>query len=309
MSAEAIYQPDNHAPATGDLYPSRTGDAPAILERQDPVVYAPADASRPLSGEQVEGYRRDGFLILDGLFDAVEVRLLQEELARLHGAASAGSERLIAEPGARALRSLFAIHQSDSLFSRLARDSRLVDVARYLLGDEVYIHQSRLNYKPGFRGKEFYWHSDFETWHVEDGMPRMRALSMSVMLTENTPNNGPLMLIPGSHHRFITCAGRTPERHFRQSLRKQKYGVPEDDLLMQLVEQRGIATAEAAPGASSCLIAIPCTVPTEISPQHRARTRFSSTTRCATGSGRPSVETTRARIICVHAMRCSRSFP
>src|SRR3546814_10756649 len=44
---------------------------------------------------------------------------------------------------------------------------------------------SRLNYKPGFKGKEFYWHSDFETWHVEDGMPQMRALSMSILLAEN----------------------------------------------------------------------------------------------------------------------------
>src|SRR3546814_19751740 len=72
-----------------------------------------------------------------------------------------------------------------------------------------YIHQSRLNYKPGFKGKEFYWHSDFETWHVEDGMPRMRALSMSVLLAENTPHNGPLMLIPGSHQSFLTCVGET----------------------------------------------------------------------------------------------------
>src|SRR3546814_3200003 len=57
---------------------------------------------------------------------------------------------------------------------RLAADERLAGVARFLLDDTVYIHQSRLNYKPGFQGKEFYWHSDFETWHVEDGMPRMR---------------------------------------------------------------------------------------------------------------------------------------
>lgn len=62
---------------------------------------------------------------------------------------------------------------------------RLLDIAQFLLDDEVYIHQSRLNYKPGFRGKEFYWHSDFETWHVEDGMPRLRALSISITLTEN----------------------------------------------------------------------------------------------------------------------------
>src|SRR3546814_8501331 len=83
--------------------------------------------------------------------------------------------------------------------ARLAADDRLAGVARFLLGDDVYVHQSRLNYKPGFVGKEFYWHSDFETWHVEDGMPQMRALSMSILLAPNTVLNGPLMIIPGSH--------------------------------------------------------------------------------------------------------------
>ena len=53
-------------------------------------------------------------------------------------------------------------------------------IAEQILGSQVYIHQSRVNLKPGFKGKEFYWHSDFETWHIEDGMPRMRALSCSI---------------------------------------------------------------------------------------------------------------------------------
>src|SRR3546814_18361378 len=87
--------------------------------------------------------------------------------------------------------------------------------------DLVYIHQSRLNYKPGFKGKEFYWHSDFETWHVEDGMPRMRALSMSVLLAENTTHNGPLMLIPGSHQTYLTCVGETPDAHYLSSLKRR----------------------------------------------------------------------------------------
>src|SRR3546814_19786785 len=87
--------------------------------------------------------------------------------------------------------------------------------------------QSRLNYKPGFVGKEFYWHSDFETWHVEDGMPQMRALSMSILLAPNTVLNGPLMIIPGSHRKYLTCVGETPEDHYRSSLKKQEYGVPD----------------------------------------------------------------------------------
>jgi ectoine hydroxylase len=132
--------------------------------------------------------------------------------------------------------------------ARLAADERLAGVARFLLDDDVYVHQSRLNYKPGFQGKEFYWHSDFETWHAEDGMPRMRALSMSVLLAENTPNNGPLMLIPGSHRTFLSCVGATPEDHYKMSLKRQEYGVPDETNLAELAFSNGIVAPVGKPG-------------------------------------------------------------
>ena len=232
-----------------DPYESRVGTKPQIAERVDPVVHANSRAKGPLSREQVRQYDHEGFLELDGLFDAAEIRTLVAELNRLR-TASDGIERdtLILEPGGAELRSIFAIHGQSALFARLASDERLVGIARYLLGDEVYIHQSRLNYKPGFFGKEFYWHSDFETWHIEDGMPRMRALSMSISLTQNTEYNGPLMIIPGSHRRYVRCVGETPEDHYKQSLRKQEYGVPDPASLQSLFEEGGIATSKGPGG-------------------------------------------------------------
>src|SRR5690606_26123953 len=150
------------------------------------------------------------------------VALLQDELERLRAdQSSLDAETIIREPSDDAIRSIFAIHRQSRIFRRLAHDKRLVDIARHILADEVYIHQSRLNHKPGFRGKEFYWHSDFETWHVEDGMPDMRAISVSILLSENREVNGPLMLMPGSHKQYVTCVGETPENHFKTSLRKQ----------------------------------------------------------------------------------------
>jgi ectoine hydroxylase len=136
-----------------------------------------------------------------------------------------------------------------SAFNRLVADARLVNVARQILGSEVYVHQSRLNLKPGFSGKEFYWHSDFETWHVEDGMPRMRALSCVILLTENNEFNGPLMLIPGSHMHYISCVGQTPLDHYKQSLKKQEYGVPDQASLRFLVERGGIQAPKGQAGS------------------------------------------------------------
>ena len=233
-----------------DVYPSRRALAAEFLPRLDPVVHGNWSEDAPLSAGQAAQFDRDGYLVLEDMFSDEEVAFLQGEARKLLADPDAlEAETVITEPGGREVRSIFAIHAQSRVLARLAADERLAGAARFLLGDEVYIHQSRLNYKPGFQGKEFYWHSDFETWHVEDGMPRMRALSMSVLLAENTPHNGPLMLIPGSHRAFLTCVGETPEDHYRISLKKQEYGVPDEDSLAELAHRHGIVAPTGKPGS------------------------------------------------------------
>ncbi|AMK26192.1 MULTISPECIES: ectoine hydroxylase [Sphingobium] len=233
-----------------DVYPSRHAKVAEFLPRLDPVVHSDWNADAPISMEQAAQFDRDGYLVMDNLFSDEEIAFLQREAGRLLADPDAlEEETVISEPGSREIRSIFRIHAQSQVVARLAADRRLADVARFLLGDDVYIHQSRLNYKPGFRGKEFYWHSDFETWHIEDGMPRMRALSMSVLLAENTAHNGPLMLIPGSHRSFLTCVGETPEDHYRMSLKQQEYGVPDEDSLAELAHKHGIVAPTGKPGS------------------------------------------------------------
>lgn len=226
-----------------DFYPSRCEARPRILPRLDPTCHQDWTDRAPLSRSHFEQFREQGFVLLDNVFDREEIAALQAEThALLKNPDSIAPETIITERGGDEVRSIFEIHKQSAVMKRLASDERLAGVARFLLADDVYIHQSRLNYKPGFKGKEFFWHSDFETWHVEDGMPRMRALSMSVLLTPNTPNNGPLMLIPGSHRHYLTCVGETPENHYLTSLKKQDYGVPDEESLTQLVNANGIVT-------------------------------------------------------------------
>jgi len=239
-----------------DLYPSRCAPQPGRLERRDPVVYAKDLQDTPIAVDLIRQYERDGFLVLENVFNAKEVAALKAAADKLRATPDDLTEgALITEPGAigeAAVRSVFAVHQQSDTFHALAASERLAGLARYLLADDVYIHQSRLNYKPAFRGKEFYWHSDFETWHVEDGMPRMRAVSMSVMLTDNHPQAGPTMFVPGSQNTYVQCVGETPDDHYKSSLKKQEYGVPDADSLRQLVEGDGIV-APAPPAGSVVL--------------------------------------------------------
>jgi ectoine hydroxylase len=234
-----------------DPYVSRAQPTWEIAERVDPVVWsdpAAGAAGGPLSSADLERYATTGYLVLPNLFSAAEVATLVTEAHRLEAEADRGRDDVIVEPGSDAVRSVFRVHRDSPVMRGFIDDARLAGAARQLLGGDVYIHQSRVNFKAAFEGKAFPWHSDFETWHIEDGMPRMRALSASILLTANTEHNGPLLVIPGSHRRYVRCVGETPEDHFRQSLRRQEYGVPDRAALCRLAEEGGYASCIGSPG-------------------------------------------------------------
>lgn len=238
-----------------DLYPTRTDRAFEPLERQDPVIYSsPAERTEgPLSDAQLKQYDEQGFLFFEGFFSEEEMNHFLEDLED-YGRDESLKERdqVIIEPYTDEIRSIFAIHKLSERFDRLTRDPRLLDMARQILGSDVYIHQSRINDKPGFTGTGFNWHSDFETWHSEDGMPRMRCFSLSILLSENNQYNGPLMLIPGSHRWFVPTRGKTPQENWKESLKMQTLGVPTPDKLKQMTDQ-GSLVAPMGPAGSVIL--------------------------------------------------------
>ncbi|HEX5314933.1 MAG TPA: ectoine hydroxylase [Gammaproteobacteria bacterium] len=234
-----------------DLYPSRVGGEHRFLPRRDAIVYGSATEG-PLDGATLARYERDGFLHLPEFLDNDDIAPARAELERLReDHAERARPDAITEPGSDALRSLFAVHFDRGAVAALCRERRLVAIARQLLGGDVYILQSRINYKPGFGGREFFWHSDFETWHAEDGLPRMRTASCSIALTANDANNGPLLLVPGSHRRFLSCAGETPEDNYKSSLKRQELGVPDEAHLGELIGQGGLAAATGPAGSAT----------------------------------------------------------
>lgn len=236
--------------AQSDIYSSRNGSEESIVRRRDPVVYAKRGPGTEAGEKLSRDYERNGYMVLPDVFSGEEVRCFQREALRLCAdPLLSRRDEAIVEPNGRAVRSIFNVQQFSTIFRKLAQDTRLVSRARYILGDDVYLHQSRLNYKPGFEGKEFYWHSDFETWHVEDGMPSMRAVSISIALADNLACNGPVMVIPGSHLHYVSCGGRTPENNYKESLRQQNYGVPSRESLERLAANREIVVITGAAGS------------------------------------------------------------
>ncbi|WP_030419993.1 ectoine hydroxylase [Streptomyces sp. SCSIO 75703] len=236
---------------TTDLYPTR-GATEVATPRQDPAVWSDLDAPGPITGDDLRAFDRDGFLAIDRLIGPDEVAVYHRELERLVGDPEIrADERSIVEPKSKEIRSVFEVHRISEVFAGLVRDERVVGRARQILGSDVYVHQSRINVKPGFGASGFYWHSDFETWHAEDGLPRMRTVSVSIALTENHDTNGGLMIMPGSHKTFLGCAGATPKDNYKKSLQMQDAGTPSDEALTRMASEHGIRLFTGKAGSAT----------------------------------------------------------
>ena len=266
--------------STEDLYPSRVPE-PGLVSRVDPVVSEAARQSGPLSAGLVDRFERRGALVLRQVFSPEEVRVLRSttEALREHYESLTYEEldrttdmRVITERGGSladdegqppTLKSIWQIHLppehaphmlfAADLARRTVCDARLVDVARQLIGEDVYVHQSRINYQRGVSehsrgGTGFLWHQDFEQWHCEDGMPRMRTVSMAILLERAIPANGALMVMPGSHLRMVQAYGDPSEsdRYAKGALSRG----PElpAELFARLADEHGIEYCRGEPG-------------------------------------------------------------
>ena len=148
-----------------------------------------------LSAEQLATFDAEGYTVLPRCFSDAEVTLLRHEAEAVlkHNRPEVWREK------SGAPRTAFAIHRFSDAFSLLARHPRLIEPVRQLFGEDVYVHQFKLNAKAAFEGDVWQWHQDFGAWQRDDGMPQPRAVNIAVFLDEVMPINGPLLLIPKSH--------------------------------------------------------------------------------------------------------------
>jgi len=220
-----------------DYYPSRQ-EKEEIIQRVDKTVYSQnAVGEHSLNNIERKEYEENGFLVIPNVFTQDETKQMLEEFEIMASNDDLSlNEEFIYEPESKEIRTIFNQHLFSSLFDKVSKDERILDKVKQILGSDVYIHHSRINIKPAFKGKSFPWHSDFETWHSEDGLPQCRCLSAWIMLSDNTEFNGPLYVIPKSHKKFVSCEGQTPDDNYKKSLRKQEYGVPSGKAIQEFVK-------------------------------------------------------------------------
>jgi ectoine hydroxylase len=149
-----------------------------------------------LTQTQIDAFERDGYLFFPGLFRPDEVKVLLDEVPSLYARRRPENVR---ERTGDVVRTNFAAHLYSAPFARLARHPRMVEPVRQLFGEDVYMHQFKINGKQAFDGDVWQWHQDYGTWRNDDQMPEARAMNVAIFLDEVNEFNGPLMFIPGSH--------------------------------------------------------------------------------------------------------------
>jgi ectoine hydroxylase len=233
-----------------DLFPTRLATPSDFIARTQPAVWG-SDGDGPFDETDLEAHERRGYTIIDDFISRDDVALYTSELDRLAAdPALKDDPRMITERTTGTVRSVFEVEKLSGALDALARDPKVRDRARQIVGSEVYLHQTRINYMPSFTGTGFYWHSDFETWHAEDGMPLPRAVSLSIALTDNYPFNGGLMVMPGSHRTFAPAVGVTPDNNHEQSLQAQEAGVPSHAAITAMADKYGIDQFTGAAGSA-----------------------------------------------------------
>ena len=155
-----------------------------------------------LNENQVQFYRDNGYLLLESQIPEteidkciVEIEKFREEASHL----SASNDRLDLEdshtPDNPRLRRIKLPHTISDVFARLMRSDHVLAPVRDLLGKDLRLHTSKLNMKSAEYGAAVEWHQDWAFYpHTNDDV-----LAVGIVLNDVGPDNGPLMVFPGTH--------------------------------------------------------------------------------------------------------------
>lgn len=158
-----------------------------------------------LEPEQIECYRRNGYLLVKGVFTPEEAAYLREEghalIRRLIVTQAPG----VAGPGwgsgakvtdlPRELLHCHNVQFQSAAFTRLITDPRLVDRVADLIGPNVQLHHTKLFIKPPEKGAPFPMHQDYPYF----GHEKHSMMAAIIHFDDAPEEKGCVRVVPGSH--------------------------------------------------------------------------------------------------------------
>jgi ectoine hydroxylase-related dioxygenase (phytanoyl-CoA dioxygenase family) len=157
-----------------------------------------------LSKSQVEAYRSDGYLVIQDVLSARELATLQQVADDLVEASREVTDHNDVydlepthsreEPRVRRIKEPHKVHPG---FREVAFSKKIAEILTPLIGatSGVRFQTGKLNMKAAGYGAAVEWHQDWAFYpHTNDDL-----LAVGLYLDDCGPDNGPLMVIPGSH--------------------------------------------------------------------------------------------------------------
>jgi ectoine hydroxylase-related dioxygenase (phytanoyl-CoA dioxygenase family) len=179
-------------------------------------------AAHSVTAEQLEQFRRDGYLVLPAAFGEREIRRLRGEADRIlelilnsSVALQRRSGRLdwreLAD-GTQIVRKIQPINDLSEYLAEVSNDPRLIQPMRQIMGHEPILMEEKLNYKQPLlqrvEGVEirptddrFPVHNDWAYYQAQD-YPQ-DILSSAISMDDSTVESGPLHVWPGSHREHL----------------------------------------------------------------------------------------------------------
>jgi phytanoyl-CoA hydroxylase len=155
-----------------------------------------------LSPKQVQSYRENGYIVVEDVLDAKALRAAREALAALHeGARGLDAHNDVYDlepshkPDAPRVRRIKSPHNVHAAFRGMVRSDNVLGILKDLLGPSVRLHGSKINIKAPHYGSPVEWHQDWAFYpHTNDDL-----LAIGVMLDDCALENGPMLVMPGTH--------------------------------------------------------------------------------------------------------------
>ena len=133
-----------------------------------------------------ENQHKEMLALVDGFFEKSKMIRENDNIFDLEDGHSSDNPRLkrIKQP-----------HQHSQFFWDIIKESKIEEILRDLLGENVSLKTSKLNTKAPGGGAAVEWHQDWAFYpHTNDNV-----LALGLMLNDVDIDNGPLMVIPESH--------------------------------------------------------------------------------------------------------------
>ena len=160
-------------------------------------------------GERLQFFESEGYLVVEDVLSAEELKACEDEIERLHDLYGELAEKddpslsyFQKEPYANdagdrrpVLRKIEETRSLSALFKDLSSHPGLVAVIQDLLGPDLLLFRSTLMLKPALHGSIHGLHQDSAYWPMEP--PTL--VTVSIALNDTTEENGCIQVIPRSH--------------------------------------------------------------------------------------------------------------